>query len=135
MAYDKAKIFEQAKDLTVKHKLFFVEDIIAMLPCSKSTFYEFYPEGSDELDILKELIDSNRIAIKVGLRKKWNDSEAPALQLSLYKLICSNEERKNLSMQHNDITTDGKEINQTPIFNVIVRDTGIPMASSEDELK
>ena len=110
MAYDKTKIFEQAKELTVKHKLFFVEDIIAMLPCSKSTFYEFYPEGSDELDILKELIDTNRITIKVGLRKKWNDSEAPALQLSLYKLICSNEERKNLSMTHADVTTDGKEL-------------------------
>lgn len=110
MAYDKTKIFDQAKELTVKHKLFFVEDIIAMLPCSRSTFYEFYPDGSDELDILKELIDTNRISIKVGLRKKWNDSDAPALQLSLYKLICSNEERKNLSMTHNDITSDGEKL-------------------------
>lgn len=110
MAHDKQKIYEQAKELTVKHKLFFVEDIIAMLPCSRSTFYEFYPDGSDELDILKELIDTNRISIKVGLRKKWNDSDAPALQLSLYKLICSNEERKNLSMTHNDITSDGEKL-------------------------
>lgn len=110
MAYDKKKIFEQAKELTVKHKLFFIEDIVAMLPCSKSTFYEFYPEGSDELDILKELIDANRVTIKVSLRKKWNDSDAPALQLSLYKLICSNEERKNLSMTHADVTTGGEKI-------------------------
>lgn len=134
MAYDKTKIFEQAKELTVKHKLFFVEDIIAMLPCSKSTFYEFYPEGSDELDILKELIDTNRITIKVGLRKKWNDSEAPALQLSLYKLICSNEERKNLSMTHADVTTDGKELqNNTPIVNVY--NVAPPLSGSEDEIE
>jgi len=115
MAYDKTKIFEQAKELTVKHKLFFVEDIVAMLPCSKPTFYEFFPPDSNELNELKELIDTNRTYIKIGLRKKWNDSEAPALQLSLYKLICSNEERKNLSMTHADVTTDGKEINQIPI--------------------
>ena len=77
MAYDKTKIFEQAKELTVKHKLFFVEDIVAMLPCSKPTFYEFFPPDSNELNELKELIDTNRTYIKIGLRKKWNDSEAP----------------------------------------------------------
>lgn len=110
MAYDKTKIFEQAKELTVKHKLFFIEDIVAMLPCSKPTFYEMFPLESNELNELKDLIDTNRISIKVGLRKKWNDSDAPALQLSLYKLICSNEERKNLSMTHNDITSDGEKL-------------------------
>ena len=115
MAYDKTKIFEQAKELTVKHKLFFIEDIVAMLPCSKPTFYEMFPLESNELNELKDLIDTNRISIKVGLRKKWNDSDAPALQLSLYKLICTNEERKNLSMTHNDVTTNGENMNKPAI--------------------
>lgn len=132
MAYDKTKIFEQAKELTVKHKLFFVEDIVAMLPCSKPTFYEFFPPDSNELNELKELIDTNRTYIKIGLRKKWNDSEAPALQLSLYKLICSNEERKNLSMTHADVTTDGKETNSAPVINVY--NSAPPMSSSEGEI-
>jgi len=113
--YNRDKIFEQAKELTVKHKLFFIEDIVAMLPCSKPTFYELFPPDSNELNELKELIDTNRTSIKIGLRKKWNDSEAPALQLSLYKLICSNEERKNLSMTHADVTTGGEKINTTVI--------------------
>ena len=115
MAYDKTKIYEQAKELTVKHKLFFIEDIVAMLPCSKPTFYEMFPLESNELNELKDLIDTNRISIKVGLRKKWNDSDAPALQLSLYKLICTNEERKNLSMTHNDVTTNGENMNKPAI--------------------
>ena len=42
MAYDKNKIFEQAKELIEKHKLFFVEDIVALLPCDKTTFYRFF---------------------------------------------------------------------------------------------
>jgi len=42
MAYDRVKIFEQAKEMIVKHKLFFVEDIVAFLPISKPTFYEFF---------------------------------------------------------------------------------------------
>jgi NADH-quinone oxidoreductase subunit K len=31
MAYDKKKILEQAKEMIVKHKLFFIDDIIGQL--------------------------------------------------------------------------------------------------------
>ena len=41
MAYDRKKIFEQSKEVIVKHKLFFIEDIVAFLPCDKTTFYKF----------------------------------------------------------------------------------------------
>jgi hypothetical protein len=60
MAYDKVKIFEQAKEMIVKHKLFFVEDIVAFLPISKHTFYEYFPIGSNEVNELKELLKTNR---------------------------------------------------------------------------
>ena len=58
MAYDRKKIFEQAKEMIIKHKLFFIDDIVSFLPCSKSSFYEFYPDGSDELDELKGLLEA-----------------------------------------------------------------------------
>lgn len=35
MAYDRKKIFEQAKEVIVKNKLFFVDDIVPILPFSK----------------------------------------------------------------------------------------------------
>ena len=99
MAYDRKKIFEQAKEMIVKHKLFFVGDIVAFLPCSKSSFYEFYPDGSDELDELKGLLEINRTTLKVSMRSKWYTSNAPALQMALMKLIATPEELKKLSMQ------------------------------------
>jgi len=99
MAYDRLKIFEQAKEMIVKHKLFFVDDIVAFLPCSKSSFYEFYPDGSDELDELKGLLEINRTTLKVSMRSKWYTSNAPALQMALMKLIATPEELKKLSMQ------------------------------------
>ena len=71
MAYDKTKIFEQAKEAIVKHKLFFVEDIIAFIPISKQTFYDYYPINSDELDTLKTLLETNRTTLKVSMRSKW----------------------------------------------------------------
>ena len=112
MAYDRKKIFEQAKEVIVKHKLFFFFYIVAFLPCSKSTFYEFYPDGSDELDELKELLNVNRTTLKVSMRSKWYTSNAPALQMALMKLIATPEELKKLSMQF--IESENKNTNNTP---------------------
>lgn len=110
MAYDKNKVFEQAKEVIVKNKLFFVDDIVAFLPCSKQTFYDFFPVNSDKLDELKELLNQNRTELKVSMRSKWYKSNAPALQMALMKLIASPDELKKLSMQYNDHTTGGEKI-------------------------
>jgi hypothetical protein len=59
---------------------------------------------------LKGMLETNRTELKVSMRSKWYKSNAPALQMALMKLICNDEERRMLSMQHNDITTNGKEI-------------------------
>lgn len=112
MAYDKNKIFEQAKEMIVKHKLFFVEDIVSFLPCAKPTFYDFFPPDSNELNELKDLLEVNRVTLKVSMRSKWYTSNAPALQMALMKLIASPEELRRLSMTHQ--TTEQYE---KPIFN------------------
>jgi hypothetical protein len=100
MAYDKKKIFEQAKEVTVKHKLFFIEDIVAFLPCGKTTFYEYFAPDSNEMNDLKGLLETNRTTLKVSMRSKWYTSNAPALQMALMKLIASPEELRKLSMNH-----------------------------------
>lgn len=110
MANDKKKIFEQAKEMIIKHKLFFIEDIVAFLPIAKKTFYEYYPIGSNECNELKGLLDNNKTELKVSMRSKWYKSDAPALQMALMKLICTDEERKKLSMNHQDITTNGNDV-------------------------
>lgn len=110
MAYDKKKIFEQAKEVIVKNKLFFIEDIVAFLPCGKTTFYEFFPPDTNEMNELKGLLETNRTELKVSMRSKWYKSNAPALQMALMKLIATPEELKKLSMQYNDHTTGGEKI-------------------------
>lgn len=99
MAYDRLEIFEQAKKVTVENNLFFIEDIIAYLPISKTTFYEFFPTESNETNELKDILELNRVSLKVSMRKKWQDNPAPALQMALMKLIATPEELKKLSMQ------------------------------------
>ena len=105
MAYDKNKIFEQAKEVTVKNKLFFIEDIVAFLPCSKNYFYDHFPPDSNEYDELKALLDTNRTTLKVSMRSKWYTSNAPALQMALMKLICTDDERKKLAMTYTENET------------------------------
>jgi hypothetical protein len=114
MAYDRIKIFEQAKEVIVKHKLFFVDDIVAFLPCSKPTFYDFFPPDSNQLNELKELLETNRVSLKVSMRSKWYTSNAPALQMALMKLIASPEELKKLSMQF----IESENTNNTTIISL-----------------
>lgn len=116
MAYDRVKIFEQAKELVTKHNLYFIEDIVALLPISKPTFYDYFPIDSNEVNELKALLEENRVNTKVAMRKKWNDSDNATLQMALMKLICNDNERKKLAINYNDHTTDGDKINLTPIF-------------------
>ena len=109
MAYDKKKIFEQAKEMIVKHKLFFIEDIVAFIPCSKNYFYDHFPVNSNEYDELKGMLEINRTELKVSMRSKWYKSNAPALQMALMKLIATPDELKKLSMQY--IESENKNTN------------------------
>lgn len=118
MAYDTIKLFEQAKQAIEKNNLFFIEDIVAFIPCSKPTFYEHFPIDSNELNILKELLDENKIKTKSGIRAKLWKSEKAAELLALYRLIATPEEHQKLNQSYIDHTSKGEKI--TKIERVIV---------------
>lgn len=123
MAYDKAKLFDQAKSIAEAENIFFIEDIVSLLPCSKPTFYEHFPIDSDELNELKGLLDTNKVKMKTKLRTKLSQGDKAAEILALYKLIATEDERRALSMTHVDHTTQGKSI------NVISLGSGSPEAT------
>lgn len=109
MAYKTEDLFNTAIEKIKKNKLFFIEDIIAFLPCRKSTFYEHFPNDSDYYKRMFEELERNRTELKVSMRSKWYTSNAPALQMALMKLIASPEELRKLSMQY--IESDNKNTN------------------------
>lgn len=80
-----------------RYKLFFIDDIIAYLPCSRATFYN---HGLDKLDTIKDALTQVRTEIKVSMRSKWYKSDNPTLQMGLMKLIASPDELRQLSMNH-----------------------------------
>jgi hypothetical protein len=131
MAYDKEKVYEQSLIAIEDNKLFFVEDVIAYLPCCKATFYDFFPQKSDELNTIKDALEKNKTTIKVSMRAKWYKSENPSLQIALMKMIATDDEahRLNGSRFVGDITSGGE-----PVQNVILNlGSGINPETEEEE--
>lgn len=116
MAYDKKKIFEQAQKAIKENNLFFIEDIVAWLPCDKTTFYRFFQVESNEYNTLKNLLDENKVKTKSAIRAKLFKSQKAAELLALYRLICTPEEHQLLNQQYIDHTSKGEKIQQ----NIIV---------------
>ena len=102
MAYDTQKLFEQAKEAVKSHNLFFIEDIVAFIPCTKPTFYDHFPVDSDEFNALKDLLEQNRIKTKSSIRAKLYKSDKASELLALYRLIATPEEHRRLNQQYID---------------------------------
>lgn len=110
MKYDKAKIYEQAISAIEQNNLFSVDDIKSFIPCSRSTFYTYFPDGSDELDTIKEKLDDNKVRTKAEIRTKLGKSEKASELLALYRLIATPEEHQKLNQSYIDHTSKGQSI-------------------------
>lgn len=107
MAYKYKELEKQSVLLIEKHKLFFIEDIIAYLPCVKSTFYDLRLHESDDI---KEALTKVKTEIKVSLRSKWYKSQNPILQMGLMKLLSNDEELQKLSQTYHDPKGNEKDL-------------------------
>ena len=72
----------------------------------------------DENEMLKkELLETNRVQLKVSMRSKWYTSNAPALQMALMKLIATPEELKKLSMQYIESENTNKNFDINNLYD------------------
>ena len=111
MAFDRDKLYQQAQTAITENNLFFIEDVVAFIPCSKPTLYEHFPIDSNELNNLKDLLEKNKIRTKSAIRAKLYKSPKASELLALYRLICTPEERKMLNQNYIELTgKDGKDL-------------------------
>ena len=111
MAYDTKELEAQALDAIGKYKLIWIEEVVSYLPCARSTFYD---NELDKSDTIKAAILKNRTDLKIGLRKKWYESENATTQIALYKLIGTESESDRINSQKQKVEHSG-EINIPPI--------------------
>lgn len=108
MAYtkeEKLAIFETAKTkIQADDNVLFMDDVISELPISKKTFYEWWPKDSEEYDELWRLITDNRVKVKKYIRLKLRVSGKAAELLSLYRMICTEDERKAINQNYMEVS-------------------------------
>jgi len=104
MSYDTNELEQEALDAIDKYKLFFIEDVVAYVSCSRATFYN---HGLDKLDTIKDALSKNKINIKVSMRNKWYQSESATLQVALMKMIATDDEAHRLNGSRQEIRHQG----------------------------
>ena len=102
MAYKKDEIYDTAINDIKQHNLYRVQDVIDFSPCGKTAFYSFFPDESNELNTIKDLLAGNRIRTKTAIKAKLYNSEKAAELIALYKLLANDDERDALSMQRHE---------------------------------
>ena len=100
--YNKREILESILSSS-NESIFFVGDMCTEVGISRATFYNLFPAGTKNNKLIMQKISKNRFLTRKGLQKKWFDSNNATLQLALYKLIATDEERKRLSSTYIEI--------------------------------
>ncbi|MGN0192619.1 MAG: hypothetical protein ACI4CY_03735 [Candidatus Gastranaerophilaceae bacterium] len=98
------KLVKECLRLIEENRLLFVSDLIVLLPFSKTTFYVY---GLDKSEEVKEAFENNKTVVKQELRSKWYNSSTPALQIALYKILATPEERRSMSNTCKEAKNDG----------------------------
>lgn len=120
MLYRKDELYEKALNAIEERNLFFIEDVIAFLPCDKTTFYRKFPKGSNEYNTIKRELETNKVRTKSAIRHRLFSMENPTAQIALYKMIATPEEREAIVMTKTDITSKGEKIVEKPLTIEII---------------
>lgn len=114
-----AAIIEIIKRENIK----FVVDIFAYYGrIVRSDFYNLKLHESKEI---QDLLEKNKIISRNRQMKRWEESDNPVLQIALFRLTCTDEQRKMISTNYNESQTtllDKDGNNYTPTINVVLQD-------------
>lgn len=128
---DKKKIYEQAKSVIESDdNILFLDDVVAELPISKPTFYSWWPKGSDKYNELQALINTNRVKVKRYIRLKLRISGKAAELLSLYRMICTEDERRAINQNYIDV-----KANVDNKIEIGFIETGVEPVNDESEVE
>lgn len=110
---DRQRIFEQVKKkIESCDYIFFLDSAIAYTSIAPRTFYNWFPVDSDERKELDALLEANKLKKKDDIRRKLAEGDKATELLALYRMICTDEERKAIATNYNktDVTSNGKSI-------------------------
>lgn len=101
------KLEKECLEIIIEHNIIFIDEIFIFTEITPSLFEKFELNNSP---ILKDAIDINRAKLKRELRLKWLESQNATLNSALYKLICSEHEKRALSAASSSKPTPQNEL-------------------------
>ncbi len=101
-----ADIVQVIKD----NKIMFIQHIFGVYTAIGSS--QFYKLGLHQSEAINTAIQRNRMQGCNYMVNKWIGSENPTLQVAAYRLICTEDERRNLNQSYIDHTTKGSPLQQ-----------------------
>ncbi len=110
MAYNTQDLLAKAEKIIPEKNLVFIEDVAVFLGISISAFYDHFSKESKEYKRIADLLNKNSVKTKYELRNKWYESDNATLQVALYKLLSTDEERKKLNSSYVDVTSKDEKI-------------------------
>ena len=114
-AEDRQRIFDAVKEKIIKDdNIYFLDSAIAYTPISRKTFYAWFPTNSEQYKELAELLEKNKLKTKDYIRIKLRMGDKAGELLALYRMICTEEERKAIATNYNntDITSAGEKLDR-----------------------
>ena len=132
MEWNTKKLLEKAlEEIEKDDNILFIEDVVAACGVSKKTFYKYIVKDSEEYREIWDKIQENRIEVKKYIRLKLRLSGKAAELLSLYRMICTDEERRAINQQY--VEMSGQMDNKVQI-EFVGSGKGKRLAHSEEEV-
>lgn len=97
MGKSKEQHEKEILDIIVKNKVMKISHIFQHYTDLQRA--QFYNLELDKSDIIKEAIAKNKSKAVSYMLNKWVGSDNATLQISAFKVLCEDEDRKKLSMQ------------------------------------
>jgi hypothetical protein len=88
---------EAILEIVIKQKIMRIQHIFSHYTDLRSA--QFYNLELDKSESIKDAISKNKTKAVSYMLNKWIASENPTLQISAFKVLCDDDERKKLSMQ------------------------------------
>lgn len=120
------------EELEKDDNLLFIEDVVVRCGVSKPTFYKYIPKDSEDYKEIWEKINDNRVKVKGYIRLKLRLSGKASELLALYRMICTEEERRAINQQY--VEMSGELDNHIQVEFVSGGNGSMPLAHSEDEV-
>lgn len=96
MAYNTEELYQMALKIIKEREVRTIEGVIALMPCSKPTFYDHFPVESDEFNSIKRELNKKKVEGKERLIRMMGSIThgSPAERIFLYKLWADEEEKE-----------------------------------------